>query len=258
MGLQESHRGVLILTLSDFFSLVFFFIFLFFFWSFLHLADAGTMKVFSLATWFVFGLCSRQLLGLPNESAAVAAVEAKDADPMTFDADSEIEQSIVEADDADAEEDDADAEEDDADAEEDDADAEEDDADAEEDDADNNKSSRQASWQQKYMAWKLGRPVWPVCYTKWSWRKTTHCLKQEKNTKCSVRGENPGLNYGCLESGIWKGSCWRQVECDSYKYCYIYRNDKNLKCSTNGDVKSRATECADNKAECGWRTYGGK
>merc|ERR1712168_265901 len=227
MGLQESHRGVLILTLSDFFSLVFFF------WSFIHLADAGTMKVFSLATWFVFGLCSRQLLGLPNESGAVAAVEAKDADPMTFDADSE----------------------------EDDADAEEDDADAEEDDADNNKSSRRnalESWQQKYMAWKLGRPVWPVCYTKWSWRETTHCLKQEKNTKCSVRGENPGLNYGCLESGIWKGSCWRQVECDSYKYCYIYRNDKNLKCSTNGDVKSRATECADNKAECGWRTYGGK
>merc|ERR1712168_855882 len=67
MGLQESHRGVLILTLSDFFSLVFFF-------SFIHLADAGTMKVFSLATWFVFGLCSRQLLGLPNESAAVAAI----------------------------------------------------------------------------------------------------------------------------------------------------------------------------------------
>merc|ERR1712098_630909 len=93
------------------------------------------MKVVSLATWFVFGLCSRQLLGLPNESATVAAVEAKDADPMTFDADSEIEQSIVEADDADAEEDDAGAEEDDA-------DAEEDDANAEEDDADNNKSSR--------------------------------------------------------------------------------------------------------------------
>merc|ERR1712168_285375 len=136
MGLQESHRGVLILTLSDFFSLVFFF------WSFIHLADAGTMKVFSLATWFVFGLCSRQLLGLPNESGAVAAVEAKDADPMTFDADSEIEQSIVEADDADAEADDADAEEDDA--------------DAEEDDADNNKSSRRnalESWNQKHMAW---------------------------------------------------------------------------------------------------------
>merc|ERR1712168_1782003 len=131
MGLQESHRGILILTLSDFFSLVFFFIFfLFFFWSFIHLADAGTMKVFSLATWFMFGLCSRQLLGLPNESGAVAAVEAKDADPMTFDADSEIEQSIVEADDADAEEDDADAEE---------------------DDADNNKSSRRnalESWNQ--------------------------------------------------------------------------------------------------------------
>jgi len=232
------------------------------------------MKVFSLATWFVFGLCSRQLLGLPNESAAVAAVEAKDADPMTFDADSEIEQSIVEADDADAEEDDAGAEEDDADAEEDDADAEEDDADAEEDDADNNKSSRRnalESWNQKHMAWKLGRPVWPHCMatewkwhgrkTKWSWRDTTHCLKQEGKTKCkkyTVNGVDSGLIYGCLETGIWKGSCWRQVDCLSYKYCYIYRNGKNLKCSTNGDVQSRATECADVKAECGWRTYGGK
>merc|ERR1719204_124195 len=53
-------------------------------------------------------------------------------------------------------------------------------------------------------------------------------------------------------------SCWRQVDCLSYKYCYIYRDGKNLKCSTNGDVQSRATECADNKAECGWRSYGGK
>jgi len=225
------------------------------------------MKVFSLATWFVFGLCSRQLLGLPNESATVAAVEAKDADPMTFDADSEIEQSIVEADDADAEEDDAGAEEDDA-------DAEEDDADAEEDDADNNKSSRRnalESWNQKHMAWKLGRPVWPHCMatewkwhgrkTKWSWRDTTHCLKQEGKTKCkkyTVNGVDSGLIYGCLETGIWKGSCWRQVDCLSYKYCYIYRDGKNLKCSTNGDVQSRATECADNKAECGWRSYGGK
>jgi len=235
------------------------------------------MKVFSLATWFVFGLCSRQLLGLPNESAAVAAVEAKDADPMTFDADSEIEQSIVEADDADAEEDDAGAEEDDADAEEDDADAEEDDADAEEDDADNNKSSRRNALenteyifhkdQKKPFWWRADRP-WPVCMAtqysykdgqwskKWSWRKTTHCLKQD--TKCWFRGVNSGLIYGCLETGIWKGSCWRQVECDSYKYCYIYRNDKNLKCSSKGDIKSRAKECADVKAECGWRTYGGK
>jgi len=213
------------------------------------------MKVFSLATWFVFGLCSRQLLGLPNESAAVAAVEAKDADPMTFDADSEIEQSIVEADDADAEEDDADAEEDDADAEEDDADAEEDDADAEEDDADNNKSSRRNALE--------NRPVWPVCNTPKRWRDTTHCLKQEKKTKCWWKGGkwhglNSGLNYGCLESGIWKGSCWRQKVCYQHAYCYLYRNGKHLKCSRKGDVKSRAMECADVKAECGWRTYGGK